>query len=297
MTYRFGPFRYDAEQRLLFQGEQLVSLEPKALETLHVLLEHQGRVVEKTRLMELVWPDAHVEEVGLARNVSLLRKTLGDESDGSSYIETVPRRGYRFAAEVTRDAPADPPAGSPAGTGLVGKAPPVPRSWTGQWRWALAGLAALLVVALIYDQFYVPSQYLKRGEAFAGLAVIPFECICPGMDADQYARGFNAVMVAEIAKLNGVEVLSPSTVRRHQSVGISTGLMGRLLGLEMLVEGTIQEMEDQLRVTTRLVDVHTGRVIWAQTYDQPSGAPDAAQLAVSLLVASEIRQRLDSQIP
>lgn len=284
MTYRFGPFRYDAEQRLLFQGEQLVSVEPKALETLHVLLEHQGRVVEKPRLMELVWPDAHVEDVGLARNVSLLRKVLGDESDGNSFIETVPRRGYRFAAEVIRDERAE-------------EAQPVSRSWIAKWRWYLAGLAALLAVAVIYYQFYVPSQYLKRGEAFAALAVIPFECLCPGMDADQYSRGFNDVMVAEVAKLDGVEVLSPSTVRRHQSVGISTGLMGRLLGLEMLVEGTIQEMDDRLRVTTRLVDVHTGRVIWAKTYDQPARDPGEAQLAVSLQVASEIRQRLDLQDP
>jgi imidazoleglycerol phosphate dehydratase HisB len=77
MTYKFGPFCYDAEQRLLFREGELVPLVPKALETLHVLLEHRGRVVEKSELMTLVWPDTHVEDVGLAFGLAL-SKALGD---------------------------------------------------------------------------------------------------------------------------------------------------------------------------------------------------------------------------
>ena len=97
-VYAFGPFHYDAEQRLLFRQGEVVPLVPKAIETLHVLLERRGRVVEKADLMKLVWPDTTVEDVGLARNISLLRKALDDES--GQYIETIPRRGYRFAAEA-----------------------------------------------------------------------------------------------------------------------------------------------------------------------------------------------------
>ena len=78
-------------------------LVPKVAETLHVLIERHGKVVEKAELMRLVWPDAVVEAVGLARNISLLRKALGDESAEIPVIETVPKRGYRFAAEVRVD--------------------------------------------------------------------------------------------------------------------------------------------------------------------------------------------------
>jgi DNA-binding winged helix-turn-helix (wHTH) protein len=109
----FGPFRYDPEQRLLFRAGAIVPLVPKAIDTLHVLLERHGRVVEKHELMQLVWPDTVVEEVGLARNISLLRKALGDEGDPNEYIETIPRRGYRFVAPVTETAQAGaetPPA-------------------------------------------------------------------------------------------------------------------------------------------------------------------------------------------
>jgi len=96
VIHRFGPFQYDSEQRLLFRGGETVQLGPKAIDTLHVLLESRGRMVEKSELMRLVWPDTTVEEVGLARNISILRKALGDEGGEAQYVETIPRRRYRF---------------------------------------------------------------------------------------------------------------------------------------------------------------------------------------------------------
>ena len=103
--YQFGPFRIDSNERLLRRGAEVIPLAPKAIETLLVLAASGGRVVEKDELIKTVWPDTFVEEGGLARNISLLRKALGEDSDGDSYIETIPRRGYRFIAPVseTRD--------------------------------------------------------------------------------------------------------------------------------------------------------------------------------------------------
>lgn len=98
-VYRFGPFRYDSAHRLLYRNDVVVPLVPKAADTLQALLERRGQVVGKAELMKAVWPDCVVEDVGLARNVSLLRKTLGD--DAEVYIETIPKRGYRFTADVS----------------------------------------------------------------------------------------------------------------------------------------------------------------------------------------------------
>ena len=103
--YEFGTFRYDSELKLLFKDGAVVALVPKAAETLQMLLERRGRVVEKAELMSLIWPDTQVEEIGLARNISILCKAFGDEAE--SYIETIPKRGYRFAA-VPPAAPAPP---------------------------------------------------------------------------------------------------------------------------------------------------------------------------------------------
>jgi DNA-binding winged helix-turn-helix (wHTH) protein len=99
--YQFGPFQLDAaEHRLLRQGGE-VPLQLKAFETLCALVENAGSVLRKEELLQQVWPDTVVEENNLNKNISLLRKALGEPATGQSYIETVPRVGYRFVAPVT----------------------------------------------------------------------------------------------------------------------------------------------------------------------------------------------------
>src|SRR5215472_5535554 len=105
--YDFGPFRLDLRERVLLREGIYVPLPPKTLDTLVVLIEHSGRIVEKGELIRLIWPDTFVEDVTLAKNVSMLRKVLG-ESEGCRYIDTIPKRGYRFVAEVRVLNPATP---------------------------------------------------------------------------------------------------------------------------------------------------------------------------------------------
>jgi DNA-binding winged helix-turn-helix (wHTH) protein/Tfp pilus assembly protein PilF len=97
--YEFGPFRLDPEERLLLRNQELVTLTPKAFDTLVVLIENSGRLLEKDDLMRAVWPDTFVDENTLTSNISTLRKALG-QRNGDQYIETIPKRGYRFVAEV-----------------------------------------------------------------------------------------------------------------------------------------------------------------------------------------------------
>jgi eukaryotic-like serine/threonine-protein kinase len=100
----FGPFRVDSEQRLLLRDKEAISLSPKAFDLLLVLIQHSGQVVLKDDLMKQLWPDTFVEESNLGQHVFQLRKALGDRSQDSTYIVTVPGRGYRFAQEVHKPA-------------------------------------------------------------------------------------------------------------------------------------------------------------------------------------------------
>ena len=268
MTYHFGDFRYDATQRLLFRGADRVALVPKVADTLHVLLERHGQVVEKAELIQLIWPDATVEEIGLARNISLLRKALDDEAPDSPIIETVPRRGYRFAAPVT------------VGT------PSAPRK-----TWPLLAALLLATAAGIYYQFYVPSRFVSPNRA-AAIAVVPFPCACPGIDAEAYTEALTDLLVTDLSQTPTLQLVAPSTVRRHQRAGMSMGLMGRLLGLDALVEGSVQLAGADLRTTVRLVDVHTGKIIWSETIHQPAADPAAAQTATARHAATQIAARL-----
>lgn len=99
--YEFGPFRLDAAERLLSRDGEAVSLSPKAFDLLLALVERRGRLIGKDDLMKLVWPDTFVEEANLSYTVSLIRKALGE--DAAQFIETVPKHGYRFIAEVRRE--------------------------------------------------------------------------------------------------------------------------------------------------------------------------------------------------
>src|SRR5215472_5042429 len=109
-VYRFGRFRLDVAERTLSRDDKPLPLTPKMLDTLVFLIENRGRLVEKSRLMERLWPDTFVEEVTLASNISELRKTLGEGMDGQKYIQTVPKSGYRFVAEVEMIIPVQSPA-------------------------------------------------------------------------------------------------------------------------------------------------------------------------------------------
>src|SRR5947209_6519443 len=98
--YEFGPYLLDASERVLLRGEETVRLTPKEFDTLLALLRGGGRVIRKEELLKEIWPDTFVGEATLAQNVFTLRKALGEAEGGKPYIETVPRRGYRFAAKV-----------------------------------------------------------------------------------------------------------------------------------------------------------------------------------------------------
>lgn len=122
LRWEFGSFRLDGSQHLLFRDGQLVSLPPKAAEVLLVLVESHGQLVEKDALMKAVWPDSFVEEANLAVHISQLRKILNDGS-GSQYIETIPRRGYRFVGAVTAVDPAASAENSPAAAAASAPSP------------------------------------------------------------------------------------------------------------------------------------------------------------------------------
>ena len=275
--HRFGPFTYDANQRLLFRDGEPVAVVPKLIDTLHILLERRGRVIEKGELMRLVWPDAVVEESGLARNISLLRKALGDESE--EYIQTVPKRGYRFAAAPVEEEPI-----------VAGEAPtvaPRPRA-----RWLLIACVAAVCAAFAYWQFYMPGRLL-RDEGRIELVVLPFQSILP--NEAEIGRSFAESTVTSLAQVPAVRVLSPSTTKRYQEAKVPAHIMARIVGMDGVLEGTIQVDSGIVRVTARLVDVHSGRIIWANRYDRPIAGGEPAQVSIARSIAGDVEPHLSIQ--
>src|SRR4026209_1172989 len=112
LSYEFGRFRLNVADRILLRDGEVVPLTPKVFDILLTLVENRGQVVSKEGLMKRVWPDMFVEEGNLSQNISLLRKALGESPGGVQFIETVPRRGYRFVAAIS-EKPVDVTAFAP----------------------------------------------------------------------------------------------------------------------------------------------------------------------------------------
>jgi Tol biopolymer transport system component/DNA-binding winged helix-turn-helix (wHTH) protein len=138
----FGPFRLDVSEQVLLRDGRKVRLTPKVLSVLHVLVEHRGRLVDKETLLQTVWADSFVEEGALNRSVSVLRKALGDTALESQYIETVPKRGYRFIAAVTEVADG---TGEPA---IASETRALRTKWTAGITLALVATAAIWYAAV-----------------------------------------------------------------------------------------------------------------------------------------------------
>lgn len=265
-SVEFGPFLYDLSKRQLFRDGSPVDLQPKMLETLHILALNAGSVVEKQEIMRAVWPDTVVEEVGLARNISQLRKLLGGDESGEVYIQTVPRRGYRLvptpAAVETPESAAPAPAPARRRYGL----------------WAAAGAVAFIL--FIYWQFYLPSRWLPGGEGRADLIVVPFE---------GEPKGFSEGLAAELASNPRLRVISPSTVRRYRAFRFPDHWTARILGAALIVEGEWPAASIPGSGAARLTDVHSGRMVWSGRLRQPES--EAALKEISSAIGARIGQR------
>ena len=175
--YDFGPFRLDLGERLLLKDQVHIPLAPKTLETLVVLVQHSGRIVDKDELLQSVWPDTFVEEATLAKNISILRKTLG-ETEEHRYIETIPKRGYRFTADV-RVSLTPPVTEVTASADLAGAivsdpAPrPLPVVLSRRWWWA-AGAAAGLVLVAAFAVWKLKSDSNSFGFALKAVPLTSF---------------------------------------------------------------------------------------------------------------------------
>lgn len=262
--YAFGPFRLDTAQRLLFRNDQLIPLPPKSAEALVFLVTNHGRLVEKEELMKAVWPDTFVEETNLTVHISGLRKVLQDGNGGETYIETVPRRGYRFVAEVLEQSgPADVQSTVVPGSAAP---PPLPRASRRLAVWiALAIAACALILA------FTGMQILRKRTAVASrqihsVAVLPLENLSGDPTQEYLADGITEALVTDLAQIHSLRVISRTSAMSYKGTKKKLPEIARELNVDAVVEGSIVRSGDRLQVTAQLINAATDVHLWAQTY-------------------------------
>ncbi|HXG64681.1 MAG TPA: tetratricopeptide repeat protein [Blastocatellia bacterium] len=306
-VYEFGPFRLDAIERVLLREGQPVPLTPKAFATLLMLVQHSGHIVEKDDLMQAVWPDTFVEEVSLARNVSVLRKTLGESDSGQPYIETIPKRGYRFAASVRewQGEPAAQTAIRPiAGEEQEGRAASAAASSdTGLYtapqtrRAARRPVIALAVAvtALVFPAYYLLSEFPQPSSAVTSIAVLPFKPLLADNRNELLELGMTDTLINRLSNIGQVVVRPTSAVRKYLKNETDPITAGRELGVEFVLDGSIQRSADRIRATVRLVSARDGATRWAGQFDEKFTDIFAVQDSISEQVAEALAVTLTGQ--
>ena len=230
--YDFGPYRVDPTQRSLLRNGIEVPLTPKAFDTLLFLVRNHGRVVEKDELLKCVWPDAFVEEATLAQNIFTLRKALNQGlSDDSAFIQTVPKRGYRFSAVVTEVIDED-------------------------------------VNADKAEQRNSADTTPSTAQAIRSLAILPMINATGEPDLEYLSDGITESIVNSLSLLPELHVKACSTVARFKGRDIDAQGAGAELGVEGIVSARIVSFRKRLIVRVELVDVTSGRQLWGEEYNE-----------------------------
>jgi DNA-binding winged helix-turn-helix (wHTH) protein/TolB-like protein/Flp pilus assembly protein TadD len=282
VRYAFGRFVLDPAEWRLLRDRTPIKVPTKALELLLALVKRRGKLVSKAELLAEVWPGLFVEEGNITVNMSLLRRALADESAPDGHIETVPRHGYRFSAEVTilaaedRSVVATPaesltatPPAEPAGEGR-----PARRSWL------QVGLASLLVLATLGAVSFA----LATNGDIQSVVVLPFTSLTPDPDRAYLQVGMAEALTSRLGRLGALHV-SPvaAALPSEDAIGV-----GRRLGVDAVITGTVQQERDRLRVSVQLTSPGNQRIIWTEQFNESAADIFVVQDRIAERIATSL---------
>ena len=320
-SYEFGPFCLNPSERALLRRGEPVALTPKAFEILTVLVRNSGHLVGKEQLMREVWPDAFVEEANITQHVSMLRKALDDETEDHQYIETVPRAGYRFVAsvrethsqglEVLQD---HVTSSSSSRQELITKAPSEASEGQGTQQQALTAtwwtnvrrsrsaraLAALaifvgLAFAIIYFLIGGGQNQPETAAAMRTIAVLPFKAIGAEGDNEYVELGMADALITRLSNIRGIVVRPTSSVSKYARLQQDAVVSGRELGVEAVLDGSVQKINDRIRVTVRLIRTKDAASLWAETLDEKWTDVLSVQSSIAQKIAGALALELTGE--
>jgi len=301
-TYEFEGYRLDAEPAGLWRDGQLISLPPKVLEMLILLVAKQGEIVTREELLDAVWPDTHVEEGNIKYTVSLLRKALGKE-----LVQTIPRRGYRFVARVSttpangaRAAASSVGVMMPAETAKDANASPVGRpaivKSVSRRLFVLAVLAVLLTAAGLGIWWKSWKNSLPAtGNGIKSVAVLPLRNLSEDEATKAVSLGLTSSLISRLGSLNRFIVRPLDAVESYAKNGGDAIKFAQKLKVDSVLEGTIQTVDQRIKVNVRLLDVRNGGQMWSATFVETENDVFKLQDKLAAQVANSLVTRMTQQ--
>ena len=311
--YEFGPFRVDADKRLLYRDGEVVPLTARVFDVLLVFITNSGRTLTKEELMEEVWLGDFVEEGNLTRNVSTLRKALGESPDDHHYLVTIPGRGYRFVAEV-REATDEERQnlrsnvmGNGVGESIEAAAAALDRAAVldgeavaaadrsrKRWRGPVIALPILLLVGVgaALSFWPVARHPVAPSVDIKSIAVLPLRPLQASERDEALEMGTTSILINRLGSLRQVIVRPESAVERYARPGQDPLDAGREQKVDAVLDSRYQRSGDKYRFTLSLLRVADGATLWADTLDQQAADLFAIQDALSTKVTDALRLTL-----
>ena len=283
----FGEHELDFGRGELRHREKPVDIQPTPLRLLLYLAAHRDRVVSRMELLEAIWPGVVVGDEALTTALAEARHAVGDDGAAQRVIRTHKGRGYRFVAEVLAGADEPVRDTKPARVMLV-------------TRWGSAAIAvavAAVVAALAFSDRWSPAPAPAADTAarapstldpIRSLAVLPLANLSGDPEQEYYADGMTETLIAELAKLPGVRVVSRTSVMQFKGTNASLPEIAKQLNVDGVIEGSVMRAENRVRITAQLVDARGDRHVWAEQYDRELARVFEIQGEVARTVAGQI---------
>jgi DNA-binding winged helix-turn-helix (wHTH) protein/TolB-like protein len=295
--YEFGAFRVDAIEHLLLRDGERVPLAPMVFNLLLVLIKHPGQALERAWLKEQVWGDAKIGDpadhvlANLNVYIATLRKALGDDPHQPQYIETIPRNGYRFIAdvreweeenkeankEITESQTQDQTDGEPRRRFL--------RRAAAIWM-ILIGAGA----AGYYFKYYYPPP--PEHPPLTSIAVLPFKLLNDNERDRPLEKGMVATLIPKLGNIDEIKVLHPDKVSGYLDRDQDPTTIGRGLQAHLVLTGNIQSVNDSIRVVMQLIRVKDERQIWSGTFDEKFTDVLSVQDSIASQAMAELARQL-----
>lgn len=322
--YDFENFRLDVVNEQLIKGTKSIPLTHKAFKTLLILVQNNGQLVKKEDIINKIWHDSFVEEANLTQHIYVLRKTLGNNKFGKPFIETVPKRGYLFTSDVQQIKKSiqkfvafdtipnnfhqddsvlnedilflksDLHNTDDANLHQTNPNLAITASKTSKLKpfWLILAFAAMLTVGLFLYQ--VRSNQISAGSSVKSIAILPFKPIGEESSNAKLGFGMADAVITRLSKFQKIPIRPTSAVFRFTEQNFDPIKAGKELGVDSVLEGTVQREGELVRVSVRLIKVNDGTTLWADTFDEKFTHIFALQDSISSKVAKALSFNLSS---
>jgi DNA-binding winged helix-turn-helix (wHTH) protein/TolB-like protein/Tfp pilus assembly protein PilF len=319
--YEFGPFRLDPNRHRLLRDGEVVPLSPKAIQTLTVLVQNPGKLLERETLRDALWPDTIVEDANLTVAISQLRKALNQNGDTGEFIQTIPRVGYRFVADLREmiEEPAPLTIEEPArlrttirngngvreeNAGTEALAAETRSTMAAQARrssgtWAIVTVLFLALAAIAFFIHPLRSRHAEpalRPAKPKTMAVLPLKVLRADPGDEYLGIGLVDALITQIGRISQILVRPTGAVQKYAESQVQDPLAaGRELRVEAVLDGTVQREADNLRMTLRLLRVSDGTALWSGKFDKKFTDVFAVQDSISQAVAKALIRNLNGE--